>query len=165
MKDNFRGGDVKRLARGAAPVLPPAAADQVLPQDLEGPRLVQSSPVGVLVDAVTTRDYSPTMRVVGIKQLKARLSEYLRAVRQGEVFLVTDRDQVVAELRPPRSPAPPPADDLEEAFELLLEGGEVQAPRLTKGDWTWRPAGAGLPAGTAGRLLDELREERGDPAA
>jgi antitoxin (DNA-binding transcriptional repressor) of toxin-antitoxin stability system len=102
------------------------------------------------------------MRVVGIKQLKAKLSEYLREVRRGEVFLVTDRDEVVAELRPPRSPLSPPADDLEQAFEMLLESGEVQPPRLTKGEWTWRPAGAGLASGTAGRLLDELREERGE---
>jgi antitoxin (DNA-binding transcriptional repressor) of toxin-antitoxin stability system len=105
------------------------------------------------------------MKVVGVKQLKARLSEYLRAVRAGEVFLVTDRDEVVAELRPPRSAAPPPADDVEQAFESLLESGEVQAPRLAKGEWRWGPAGAGLPAGTADRVLDALREERGDAPA
>ena len=101
------------------------------------------------------------MRVVGVKQLKARLSEYLREVRRGEVFLVTDRDRVVAELRPARSAALPSADPVESALESLLEGGEVQAPRLVKGDWAWKPRGAGLAPGTAARLLDELREERG----
>ena len=40
------------------------------------------------------------MKAVGVKDLKARLSQYLRAVRAGETYLVTDRDQVVAELRP-----------------------------------------------------------------
>lgn len=100
------------------------------------------------------------MRVVGIKQLKARLSEYLREVRRGEVFLVTDRDQVVAELRPASTTALPPSDELEQAFDALLQTGEVQAPRVRKSDWAWRPAGAGLPPGTAARVLNELRTDR-----
>jgi antitoxin (DNA-binding transcriptional repressor) of toxin-antitoxin stability system len=41
------------------------------------------------------------MKVVGIRELKNRLSEYLRLVRSGEDVLVTDRGAVVAELRPP----------------------------------------------------------------
>lgn len=40
------------------------------------------------------------MRAVGIRELKERLSEYVRAVRAGEEILVTDRGEVVAELRP-----------------------------------------------------------------
>jgi antitoxin (DNA-binding transcriptional repressor) of toxin-antitoxin stability system len=40
------------------------------------------------------------MKSVGVKQLKSRLSEYLRLVRGGETVFVTDRDEVVAELRP-----------------------------------------------------------------
>jgi antitoxin (DNA-binding transcriptional repressor) of toxin-antitoxin stability system len=39
------------------------------------------------------------MKVVGVKQPKARLSEYVRLVKAGETILVTDRDDVVAELR------------------------------------------------------------------
>jgi prevent-host-death family protein len=42
------------------------------------------------------------MRSVGIKNLKNRLSEYVRAAAAGETVLVTDRDRVVAELVPPR---------------------------------------------------------------
>lgn len=41
------------------------------------------------------------MRAVGIRELKDRLSEYLRRVRAGEEILVTDRGQVIAVLRPP----------------------------------------------------------------
>ena len=41
------------------------------------------------------------MRSVGLKVLKNRLSEYVRLASQGETVLVTDRDRVVAELRPP----------------------------------------------------------------
>lgn len=43
------------------------------------------------------------MRAVGIKVLKNKLSEYVRLAAQGEIVLVTDRDQVVAELGPPRA--------------------------------------------------------------
>lgn len=42
------------------------------------------------------------MKSVGLKVLKNRLSEYVRLAAGGEVILVTDRDQVVAELVPPR---------------------------------------------------------------
>ena len=41
------------------------------------------------------------MRVVGIKELKNKLSEYVRIAASGERVLVTDRDRVVAELAPP----------------------------------------------------------------
>ena len=42
------------------------------------------------------------MRAVGIRQLKDRLSEYVRLAAGGETVLVTDRDRVVAELGPPQ---------------------------------------------------------------
>jgi prevent-host-death family protein len=41
------------------------------------------------------------MKTVGVRELKNRLSEYLRRVRLGESVLVTDRGEVVAELLPP----------------------------------------------------------------
>lgn len=41
------------------------------------------------------------MKAVAVKELKNRLSSYLREVRNGEVVLVTDRGRVVAELRQP----------------------------------------------------------------
>ncbi|MFZ5469868.1 MAG: type II toxin-antitoxin system Phd/YefM family antitoxin [Myxococcota bacterium] len=44
------------------------------------------------------------MKSVGIKVLKNNLSRYLDLVRQGEVVLVTDRDEVIAELRSPSEP-------------------------------------------------------------
>lgn len=43
------------------------------------------------------------MKRVGLRELKNRLSEYVRQVRAGDRVLVTDRGQVVAELRPPGS--------------------------------------------------------------
>ncbi len=41
------------------------------------------------------------MKSVGVRELKNRLSEFLRDVRAGERVLVTDRGEVVAELSPP----------------------------------------------------------------
>jgi prevent-host-death family protein len=41
------------------------------------------------------------MKSVGLRELKNRLSEYIRGVRSGEGLLVTDRGEVVAELIPP----------------------------------------------------------------
>ena len=60
------------------------------------------------------------MKQVRIAELKARLSEYLRAVRRGESIAVLDRDTPVAQLVPvrerptlhirkPAPDAPPPS--------------------------------------------------------
>lgn len=46
------------------------------------------------------------MKAVGIRELKNKLSEYIRLVQSGEEILVTDRGEVVAELRRPRPLAP-----------------------------------------------------------
>lgn len=110
---------------------------------------------------MTTGDYlSIVMKVVGIKQLKARLSEYVRLARQGETVLVMDRDEVVAELRPARHRIDRPVGPHEEVLEELAAAGELQRALLPKKGWTWKPKGLGLPAGTAQKLLDEIR---GDP--
>ena len=42
------------------------------------------------------------MKQVGIAELKARLSEYLRAVRRGETIAVLDRETLVAQIVPLR---------------------------------------------------------------
>jgi antitoxin (DNA-binding transcriptional repressor) of toxin-antitoxin stability system len=51
------------------------------------------------------------MRSVGIKQLKNKLSLYVRLAESGETVLVTDRDRVVAELTPPRQDRSPLLSD------------------------------------------------------
>jgi prevent-host-death family protein len=43
-----------------------------------------------------------TMKAVRIAELKARLSEYLRAVRRGETIAVLDRETPVAQIVPVR---------------------------------------------------------------
>jgi antitoxin (DNA-binding transcriptional repressor) of toxin-antitoxin stability system len=95
------------------------------------------------------------MRTVGIRELKNRLSEYVRLVRQGEEVLVTDRGVVVAELRPPGSRAsevPYPA--LAEAARL----GRVRIGARNQSDLYSRLEPP-LPDGTAEELLDWVRGE------
>jgi antitoxin (DNA-binding transcriptional repressor) of toxin-antitoxin stability system len=41
------------------------------------------------------------MHTVGIRELKNHLSRYVREAREGAVVRITDRGEVVAELRPP----------------------------------------------------------------
>jgi antitoxin (DNA-binding transcriptional repressor) of toxin-antitoxin stability system len=46
------------------------------------------------------------MKTVGLRELKNRLSRYIRDVRSGHTVAVTDRGHVVAELRPPSDVSP-----------------------------------------------------------
>ncbi|MCE7873363.1 hypothetical protein DYH09_23715, partial [bacterium CPR1] len=46
------------------------------------------------------------MTMVGVRELKNRLSYYLRLVRGGETLIVTDRGAIVAELKPPQQANP-----------------------------------------------------------
>ena len=99
------------------------------------------------------------MKAVGIKQLKAHLSEYVRGVRAGETILVTDRDEIVAELRPPRK-REAVRETREELLDELAERGDLTRAALPKANWSWKVAGLGLPAGSADELLDALRSDR-----
>jgi prevent-host-death family protein len=103
------------------------------------------------------------VRVVNVKELKARLSAYLREVGRGEVFLVTDRNRVVARLAPP---------DVETGAGAL--GGAAAAvparlaaigcrpplrgPRPT--DYARPGPGAGLSTAEIDALLEWVREDR-----
>ena len=51
---------------------------------------------------MTIHSHNMVMRHVRIADLKARLSEYLRAVRRGETIAVLDRDTPVAQIVPIR---------------------------------------------------------------
>jgi antitoxin (DNA-binding transcriptional repressor) of toxin-antitoxin stability system len=110
---------------------------------------------------VITSDYfGDLMKAVGVKQLKARLSEYRRQVRAGETVLVTDREEIVAELRPARRHGRWPLESTEEILDALASKGEVTRSAASKKKWTWKVRGLGLPPGTADKLLDEIRGDR-----
>lgn len=99
------------------------------------------------------------MKAAGVRDLKNRLSEYLRLVAQGETVLVTDHGHVVAQLAPPPVFAPPPLTE-DAALRRLAAAGKVRLP-------AGRVPGAGLgpvpgvPAGLdPGALLDDVRSGR-----
>jgi antitoxin (DNA-binding transcriptional repressor) of toxin-antitoxin stability system len=98
------------------------------------------------------------MKTVGVKRLKARLSEYLRAVKRGEVVIVTDRGQVIAELRAPRRDRELP-EEVTQTLDALAAAGEVTRAAAAKKGWRWTPNGLGLSPGTAATILDNLRAD------
>ena len=68
------------------------------------------------------------MRAAGIREIKNKLSEYLRIVAEGETVLVTDRGRVVAQLAPPPAHAPPAISE-DEALRRLAAAGKVRLPK------------------------------------
>lgn len=96
------------------------------------------------------------MRAVGIRELKNRLSRYVASVRRGDVILVTDRGEVVAELRPP---GPAAALRVAQGLQRLADRGEVTLGRLND-PAIYEPLDALGPPGLAERLLAEDRGER-----
>ena len=99
------------------------------------------------------------MKEVGIRELKNRLSEYIRQVREGEVIMVTDRGEVVAELRSPVEPE----NELLRKYPGLAEmarKGLVRLPLKPNGPDAYPLLPSVTPPGTAARLLDEIRGDR-----
>lgn len=96
------------------------------------------------------------MRRAPIADLKARLSEYLEAVRAGEEVIVTDRGRPVARLVPIA-----PQDQPDARTEQMIRMGLVRPPiaPLPPDIWDWpRPAD---PNGLAlAALIEERREGR-----
>lgn len=92
---------------------------------------------------MTNYGHHMVMKRVRIADLKARLSEYLRAVRRGETVTVLDRDTPVASIvpirqaglrvskpasgaLPPNRVVPPPSDLNVDVLQLLLEERQGQ---------------------------------------
>jgi antitoxin (DNA-binding transcriptional repressor) of toxin-antitoxin stability system len=92
------------------------------------------------------------MRSVGLKVLKNKLSEYIRIAASGETVLVTDRDRVVAELRPPEGRGPMTSDA---ALAEAMRRGWLSAPVAVRESPPPR-----YPVAPLAELLDELREDR-----
>jgi antitoxin (DNA-binding transcriptional repressor) of toxin-antitoxin stability system len=96
------------------------------------------------------------MKAVAVRELKNRLSAYLRDVSRGEIVLVTDRGRVVAELRRPTSEALLSPSDL--ALERLHATGAL-TPGLPNDPDIYRPTGVRVRR-SADELLDEARGDR-----
>jgi len=103
------------------------------------------------------------MRTVGIRELKNKLSAYLKDVRSGEIVLVTDRGRVIAEIRPPGM-APGLREGISPAYAALLrmiESGEVRPGYpVSMVAEVYDFPGVPLRSGTSRELLDEDREDK-----
>lgn len=97
------------------------------------------------------------MRTVGLRELKNQLSDYVRRVRAGETILVTDRGEVVAEIKPPgrtETDSSLPVGLLEMARKGLVRLGGKNDPSV------YRRMPALMSAEEIRALLDEERGDR-----
>ena len=96
------------------------------------------------------------MKLVGVRELKNRLSEYLRFAKAGEEILVTDRGNVVARLS---SAQPTAAESQYPILEAMIREG--LATRAAPKDPSVYPKMTGLMKWQEiERLLDETRGDR-----
>ena len=94
------------------------------------------------------------VKTVGIRDLKNQLSAHLREIKAGNRLLVTERNTVIAEIRPP-SP-----DDLAvnvSAMDDWVSAGRIIPPKAPREPLPVSPVR--LREGTARRLIDESRAE------
>ena len=98
------------------------------------------------------------MRTIGVRELKTHLSRTLREVQDGEVYLVTDRGRVIAELRQPSASESRQLSAIEQATLRLAAAGEMRVAERPRG--SYRTTGVQLPAGSAQSWLDWTREEK-----
>ena len=92
------------------------------------------------------------MRIVGLKTLKNKLSEYVRRAAAGETIVITDRNRVVAEIVPPRREPEP----------VLERGVREGWIRPAKRDANWPPPRKPIPGLTLEQLMAELDRDRED---
>lgn len=83
----------------------------------------------------------------------------MRLARAGETILVSDRDEVVAELGPPRHQRPAP-ESVEAVLDGLAARNLVTRASQPKKGWTWKAPALGLRSEAAQKILSELREDR-----
>lgn len=91
--------------------------------------------------------------VVGVAQLKAKLSEYLARVRAGEEILITDHGRPVARIVPATSD--------EEQLAELERKGLIRVGRMQlSDDFFDGPRPSETDAGVTEALIEERREGR-----
>ena len=69
------------------------------------------------------------MKSVGIRELKNNLSKYLHLVRLGETIIITDHEQVIAEIKKPSEFL---NDSKKRAYLYLEEQNKIGKVRLAK---------------------------------
>ncbi len=95
-------------------------------------------------------------RSVGIRELKAKLSAYVRRAQAGETVAITDRGAVVAELRPRTLSL----EEINRRIDEMARKGLVTKSTSTDLSSLRKFKGPGWKKGEARKLLDEDREDR-----
>lgn len=108
----------------------------------------------------TTGDYYSDMaKTAGVKDLKAKLSQYLRDVKHGETVLVTEHGQVVAKLVPLRDEEGKLSKVERERRQLVADGLVSHLGTQEEGDWP-EPTGHGVSREDLEAALEADREDR-----
>lgn len=96
------------------------------------------------------------MRAAGVRELKNRLSAFLRDVQTGESVLITDRGEVIAQICPPG--AHPARPDVPAGLQALAQRG-LATIGLPNDPAVYKKFRRAL---KPGRMAALLNEERGD---
>ena len=96
------------------------------------------------------------MKTIGVRSLKATLSSVLRDVQRGDVYLVTDRGRVVAELSSPGAGHQMVSAE-DRAFARLASAGHMRVAERVATRYPLSPLRS--PDGLAATILDEGRGE------
>ncbi len=107
---------------------------------------------------VPLRLHCVEMRTIGVRELKTTLSQRLKEVRAGEVYWVTDRGTVIAELRAPGPSAPETADEFERRIAERVRSGRAVCGGRNRAELYARSP-LRCAEGTAERVLDAERSE------
>ena len=95
------------------------------------------------------------LKTVGIRSLNSSLSPYIREVKSGTVILVTDRGEIVAELRVPEK------EYIQFALDALkqewIDSNRLLLPKTEKKTLAKSPVS--LPSGTYARIIADGRGE------
>ena len=97
------------------------------------------------------------VKAVGVRDLKNRLSAFLRDVRAGETVLITDRGEVVAEIGPPGSRST--RTDVPAGLQALARRG-LATIGLPNNQAVYRRFRRVLEPGQLSALLDDERGDR-----
>jgi prevent-host-death family protein len=108
---------------------------------------------------VTTGDYYSVImaKTAGVKEFKAKISQYLRDVEHGETVLVSVHGQVVAKLVPLREEEQLTREQRE--MQQLLADGVISDPG-TQEEGDWPEPRRYVKRGEGRAALDADREER-----
>ena len=108
-----------------------------------------------IVVNVATCSYTGVMASAGIRDLKNRLSHYVRRTEAGERIAITAHGRVVAELVPPGTTS---RAGRRSRFNELVSAGVIRPP-VEAGDPLEDWPDIRLPRGTAAALIDSDRGE------